>query len=114
MARHVVRTKNPHLSSMAALVLLQRRYRKAELQGWLNFRKELLREAQERDGRLICHYCGRDDLVEDIPNDSLVAPKNLATIDHVVPISKGGGRYDKGNCEIACYPCNQRKGDELI
>lgn len=35
----------------------------------------------------------------------------LATIDHVVPLSKGGDEKDEKNLKVACYPCNQRKAD---
>jgi len=37
---------------------------------------------------------------------------NLATIDHVRPVSKGGARYDVENCVVACYACNQSKKDK--
>ncbi|AOY60565.1 HNH endonuclease [Desulfococcus multivorans] len=43
-----------------------------------------------------CHYCG-----------SAVAPKYL-TMDHIVPISRGG-RSTKGNVVPACKACNNRK-----
>jgi 5-methylcytosine-specific restriction endonuclease McrA len=39
---------------------------------------------------------------------------NLATLDHVVPISKGGGITDLNNVVIACWPCNNKKGDNII
>lgn len=44
----------------------------------------------------ICHYCGRS-----------VPPKEL-TMDHVIPISRGG-RSVKGNVVPACKPCNNKK-----
>lgn len=53
-------------------------------------RRELLR----RD-RHTCQYCGYT--------------KQL-TIDHVLPLSKGG-KHTWDNVVIACAPCNQRKGD---
>lgn len=37
--------------------------------------------------------------------------EELATIDHIKPISKGGKRYERDNCMIVCFPCNQRKAD---
>ena len=69
-------------------------------------------EARERDGKLVCAYCGRDDLIPDVP-ESGRQPANLATIDHIHPVSKGGGRFDKANVCIACYPCNQKKADKV-
>ena len=47
-----------------------------------------------RDGRQ-CQYCGSTD--------------NL-TIDHIIPRSKGGARWDSNNCTTACRSCNQAKG----
>ncbi len=44
----------------------------------------------------ICHYCGKT-----FPPESL-------TLDHVVPISRGG-HSNKGNCVPACKPCNSEK-----
>ena len=107
--RHTVRTKNPDIRSHAALVLLTRAYEKKRLQRWLDFRDVLLDAAEARDGCLKCHYCGRADLVREVP-DYVRKPKNLATIDHVLPRSKGG-QDDDDNCVIACFTCNQRKGD---
>jgi len=43
-----------------------------------------------------CHYC-----------ESSVAPNDL-TLDHVVPVSRGG-RTTKGNCVAACKECNNQK-----
>jgi len=46
--------------------------------------------------RGICHYCGRK-----------VGRENL-TMDHVVPLSRGG-KSKKGNIVAACKECNNRK-----
>ncbi len=43
-----------------------------------------------------CHYCGRQ-----------VPPKEL-TLDHVVPLVRGG-RSTRGNCVPACKECNNQK-----
>jgi 5-methylcytosine-specific restriction endonuclease McrA len=50
----------------------------------------------KRDGRR-CMWCGRKD--------------NL-TIDHIVPLSKGGSNDDE-NLQTLCKSCNQDKADEL-
>jgi len=47
-----------------------------------------------------CHYCGKS-----------VPPKDL-TLDHVVPLARGG-RSTKGNCVPACKDCNNQKKDLL-
>lgn len=44
----------------------------------------------------VCHYCGRP-----------ASPKDL-TMDHIVPISRGG-RTTKGNVVPACKECNNAK-----
>ncbi|APG28568.1 HNH endonuclease [Syntrophotalea acetylenivorans] len=44
----------------------------------------------------ICYYCG-----------SQVAPKAL-TLDHVVPVIRGG-RSTRGNCVPCCKECNNQK-----
>jgi len=44
----------------------------------------------------LCHYCGQK-----------VGSKNL-TMDHVVPLSRGG-RSRKGNIVPACKACNNKK-----
>jgi 5-methylcytosine-specific restriction endonuclease McrA len=58
-----------------------------------------LRESQWWKRRLakgLCHYCGRP-----------VSPKDL-TMDHVVPISRGG-KSIKGNVVACCKDCNNAK-----
>ena len=58
-----------------------------------------LRESQWWKRRLakgICYYCGRK-----------TAPKNL-TMDHIVPISRGG-KSAKGNVVPCCKECNNAK-----
>ncbi len=44
----------------------------------------------------VCHYCGR-----------AVPPKDL-TMDHIVPIARGG-KSIKGNVAAACKECNNAK-----
>jgi len=45
-----------------------------------------------------CEYCSKP------------LTRDIATLDHVRPVSKGG--YDRlRNCVLACRECNQRKGN---
>lgn len=46
-----------------------------------------------------CHYC----------NEPLTF--QTSTIDHIVPRSQGGANADE-NLVLACFPCNQTKGDD--
>lgn len=58
-----------------------------------------LRQSQWWKRRLakgMCHYCRRK-----------IAPKDL-TMDHIVPISRGG-RSTKGNVAPCCKECNNQK-----
>lgn len=66
----------------------------------------------KRDGGFKCHYCGialircRADQVPLIRSRGF----GRATVDHKVPLSKGGG-YEVANMLLACEDCNKRKGD---
>jgi 5-methylcytosine-specific restriction endonuclease McrA len=51
--------------------------------------------------QFVCQYC-----------DSQLPHRTKCTVDHVVPISKGG-RTNWQNCVTACGPCNVEKGDKL-
>jgi 5-methylcytosine-specific restriction endonuclease McrA len=53
-----------------------------------------------RDG-FACAYCG----------DRL--HKRDLTIDHIVPVSRGGG-HELDNLCVACKPCNSSKADRLL
>ena len=35
------------------------------------------------------------------------------TVDHIVPVSKGGHPSDLGNMQLAHFACNRKKGDRL-
>ena len=48
----------------------------------------------ERD-RHTCHYCGRA----------------ATSVDHIIPLSRGGARLDPSNLVAACVSCNSRKRD---
>lgn len=110
--RHRVRVENPHLSSMAAGVLLTRQLQEHERTRWVEFRAAYLARVMEKYGRLWCQYCGRSGLVADLPEDATKSQlRNLATLDHILPRSLGGAEYDEDNLVVACYTCNQRKAD---
>lgn len=79
-------------------------------QEWLDFREQFLLGIIEEKGSLTCEYCGKEDLDKDAPDYS----GYLATIDHIIPTSKGGKKYDTSNFAVACRPCNRDKGDKFL
>ena len=73
---------------------------------WKRFRRRFL-TIQRYKGEHVCHYC------EELIDVTVRPPAPLAlTIDHVVPLSKGGGLKDKDNVVVSCYQCNMLKGDD--
>ncbi|WP_420093170.1 HNH endonuclease [Mycolicibacterium sphagni] len=55
-----------------------------------------------------CYLCNRR------TSDDAKVPDPLApTIDHVIPLAKGGA-HEPGNCRTACFECNVRKGDRDV
>lgn len=56
---------------------------------------------QEQDG--LCHWCKKD-MRDDVPEDH----PDRVTLDHVMPISKGGTN-DLSNLVAACFACNQER-----
>lgn len=48
-----------------------------------------------------CHYCQKS------------LKKDEVTMDHVVPLLRGG-KSTKGNVVMACKPCNNSKKDSLV
>ena len=51
-----------------------------------------------------CQICGKKVSVKPVPD-----PK-AATIDHIIPIAKGG-KHEAKNCQLAHFECNWRKRD---
>lgn len=53
-----------------------------------------------------CHYC---QCTMDFVHTGRPWPSVKATVDHVIPISKGGA-HSLDNAVLACWSCNSRKG----
>ena len=58
---------------------------------------------------LTCVRCGKTNLDKDASANNAM----LATIDHIVPVSRGGGFLDPENWQVMCSPCNNKKGNRL-
>lgn len=63
-------------------------------------------EIAERD-KWICYCCG------ELINKDLVYPHPMSvTLEHVIPVSLGGGHI-KENCSISHYICNSKRGNRV-
>ena len=120
--QQVIFEAEPNIKSRAAYLLLKEKYtdesdfdEKEKLEEYLDFRNNFLDKKLKEDGKLICAYCHRDDLEKGGRHSHSQNNKNkkLATIDHVIPVSKGGEKLDENNCVVSCKSCNNRKGDSL-
>jgi 5-methylcytosine-specific restriction endonuclease McrA len=117
---HVIASDNPPIKSFAALILLQDELRNKDVDfnknGWqvrVEFSRTFLRNVLEREGDLVCTYCDKPHLK--IEEQGMFVPNHIkATIDHVVPVSKGGGTYEVENLVVACGTCNTRKDNMTL
>ncbi len=66
----------------------------------------LSKRLKKQDG--VCAYCGVA-LVLEMPTKFNSRKVRVATLDHVIPISRGGAHHWE-NTAAACKPCNQAKG----
>jgi len=108
-SEHNVMSNNPHVQSLAALVLLTKKLtlKSYGYRVWLKYRRWWIKEHLKTHDRLYCEYCGKGPLKIQSRNNN-----NIATLDHVIPISKNGPKFDSSNIVIACSACNGRKGDK--
>lgn len=89
---------------MAALVLLTDQLQKETIQEWLNFRLAYLNHIISLEGDLTCAHCGAKGLLIETEDTN-----RLATVDHVRALSKGGAQFDRSNCIVACFRCNNNR-----
>jgi len=75
------------------------------------FSRRYLDKILKTKGILKCHYCTNKNLKIQWDN-YYIPPNQKATIDHILPISKGGGVYDKMNIVVSCEECNRKKSDK--
>jgi len=70
------------------------------------FRQQILEQIIAETGN-VCHYCRKQTRLNFI---GPVCDHDHATLDHVVPKSKGGTN-ERSNLVLACNACNNAKGD---
>jgi 5-methylcytosine-specific restriction endonuclease McrA len=119
---HRIHEEIPHPMSWAAALLLREELGQEEaviiLKDFLGvkkrdavFRRGVFKKERVRAGALICHHCKGGPLQT---GKSSCYQHMRATVDHVVPISKGGARFDEMNVVIACAACNSERGNTDI
>lgn len=76
--------------------------------------KITLRKVYERD-KGVCYLCGSLCDYKDFlkRGDVFIAGRTYPSIDHVVPLSKGG-KHLFNNVRLACFYCNTCKNDKMI
>ena len=79
----------------------------------IQFSRNYLTNVLQQQGSLKCSYCPKDNLIIELEG-MRVPRRKIATIDHVVPISKGGAIYDVDNIVVACGICNGRKSNMSV
>lgn len=103
LTKHSVIIEEPHIQSLAALVLLQKRYREEILHEYLQWRDKFLSKFDV----LTCFWCGKTGLLPETETLS-----QLATIDHIIPVSRGGEKMNEKNCIVSCHKCNVKRGNQ--
>ena len=80
------------------------------MQWWKKRRdfKHGLRAQLMKEQRGKCYYCGSRVFCEPAATAECIPP-NYATLDHIIPRSKGAGLAD--NAVVACFRCNNERGD---
>ena len=63
-------------------------------------KQELKQQLSRKHGN-ICQICKKS------------FPYNALTLDHIIPLALNG-TWNIRNLQLACYPCNQEKGDTYV
>lgn len=116
---HKIFMPRPHPNSLASYILLKKEYeekdssilfKKRSWRFWLTFRNRFLKRLQKQQN-LICHYCKSSPLVRNNQAPYSIKENKKATIDHVIPVSKGGKEFLIENLVVCCARCNRKKAD---
>ena len=74
----------------------------------IQFSRNYLHNVQNSNcGNLTCSYCGKQNLI--IEDEGMIVNQHIkATIDHIIPLSKGSKFEDLSNITVACGTCNNK------
>jgi 5-methylcytosine-specific restriction endonuclease McrA len=107
--KHRVFLKNVPADCYAASVLLREVYQQMETRTWSRARNAFLDSELKQKGYLECYYCHRKPL-----HRCGGKSRERATIDHILPVSKGGNIIDRANFVVCCDSCNRKKSNHLV
>lgn len=110
-----------HPKSRAAYILLYNKLREQDEdylleKDWrtlVQFNIDFLKEREKECGSLTCAFCGKPNLIIQAIEGDRVPKSIMATVDHFIPQSVGGGRIDKEIFVECCSKCNGKKGSKV-
>jgi 5-methylcytosine-specific restriction endonuclease McrA len=120
---HIIFNVMPSLRSWSSYIMMKEVFRSMDedmieenevLYKYLSKRYLFLVRRLKRRGELRCDYCGKNGLIIGHNRKSNNKILNLATIDHIIPVSKGIDRLDEKNWGVACRKCNGKKGSRPV
>lgn len=77
----------------------------------IQFSRDTLTRWKNQLGKLFCVYCNKKDL--QIEYDGMTLKSDvMATLEHLNPISKGGGVFDLSHIVCACGTCNRNRSNK--
>lgn len=77
----------------------------------IQFSRDTLTKWQKQLGTLFCVYCHKTDLQIEY-DGMLVKREEMATLEHLNPISKGGSPFDLDYIVCACGRCNHNRSNK--
>jgi 5-methylcytosine-specific restriction endonuclease McrA len=80
-----------------------------ETKAWHRARNDFLDSELKEKGYLECYYCHRKHL-----RRRGGKANERATVDHIIPVSRGGGWTDQANFVVCCDSCNRKKSNHLV
>lgn len=121
---HIVEPETPFHKSYASLLCLNNSLKQQDVD-FLNesaikekyhykqrieFSRKHLKSVLRETGSLCCVYCQKNNLI--IEDEGMYVKSHVkATIDHIIPVSKGGEVFSTKNVVVSCEKCNQLKDD---